>query len=157
MRAFVGKKFYYWCMYVSISFLRLHLRHMEVLRLGLESELQLTACATATAVEIWATSATYAAAHSNARSLTHWPRAGIKPTSSWILVWGSLPLSHDGSSQKGILYIEIYFVLYAQNTVFLYRLNYCNKLTRIFSTLHNVPLDVRYLNHFLEFPSWRSG
>ena len=25
-------------------------------------------------------------AHSNARSLTHWSRPGIKPTSSWILV-----------------------------------------------------------------------
>ena len=28
----------------------------------------------------------YAAAHGNARSLTHWVRPGIKPASSWILV-----------------------------------------------------------------------
>ena len=34
----------------------------------------------------WATSATYTAACSNARSLTHWLRPGIKPASSWILV-----------------------------------------------------------------------
>ena len=30
--------------------------------------------------------ATYTAAHSNARSLTHWARPGTEPTSSWILV-----------------------------------------------------------------------
>ena len=36
--------------------------------------------------QIWATSATCTTASSNARSLTHWARPGIKPTSSWILV-----------------------------------------------------------------------
>jgi len=35
---------------------------------------------------IWATSATYTTAHGNAKSLTHWVRPGIKPSSSWILV-----------------------------------------------------------------------
>ena len=35
---------------------------------------------------IWATSATCTAAHSNARSLTHWTRSGIKPRFSWMLV-----------------------------------------------------------------------
>ena len=35
---------------------------------------------------IWAASATYTTAHSNAGSLTHWERPGIKPTSSGILV-----------------------------------------------------------------------
>ena len=35
---------------------------------------------------IWAPSATYATACSNARSLTHWGRPGIKPASSWTLV-----------------------------------------------------------------------
>ena len=35
---------------------------------------------------IWAMSATYTTAHSNARSLTHWGRPGIKPTTSWFLV-----------------------------------------------------------------------
>jgi len=41
---------------------------------------------------------TYTTAHSNTRSLTHWARPGIKPTSSWILVgfvtiepWRELP------------------------------------------------------------------
>ena len=31
-------------------------------------------------------SATYTAAHGNARFLTHWVRPGIEPTSSWVLV-----------------------------------------------------------------------
>ena len=44
---------------------------MEVLWLGVQSELQMLA---------------YATAHSNARSLTHWARPGIEPASSWILV-----------------------------------------------------------------------
>ena len=35
--------------------------------------------------EIWAASVTYTTAYSNAGSLTHWARPGIKPASSWIL------------------------------------------------------------------------
>ena len=31
-------------------------------------------------------SAIYTTAHGNARSLTHWTRAGIKPATSWFLV-----------------------------------------------------------------------
>ena len=34
---------------------------------------------------IWAASVTYTTAHGNARSLTHWPRPGIEPTTSWFL------------------------------------------------------------------------
>ena len=36
--------------------------------------------------QIQAASATYTTAHSNARSLTHWARPGIKPSSSWMPV-----------------------------------------------------------------------
>ena len=36
--------------------------------------------------QIQATSVTYATVHSNTRSLTHWARSGIEPTSSCILV-----------------------------------------------------------------------
>ena len=35
---------------------------------------------------IRAASVTYTIAHGNTRSLIHWARSGIKPTSSWILV-----------------------------------------------------------------------
>ena len=35
---------------------------------------------------IWAMSATHTTVHSNARSLTHWSRPGIKPETSWCLV-----------------------------------------------------------------------
>ena len=53
-------------------FLGPHLRHMEVPRLEIKSELQLLAHTTA---------------HSNSGSLTHWAGPWIEPTSSWILVW----------------------------------------------------------------------
>ena len=60
---------------------------MEVPRLGVELELQLPACATATVtLRIRAVSATYTTTHGNSRSLTHWVRLGIEPSSSWILV-----------------------------------------------------------------------
>ena len=59
---------------------------MEVPRLGVESELYLPAYATATAIPDWSPSATYTAAHDNARSLTHSTRPGIKHTPPWILV-----------------------------------------------------------------------
>ena len=58
--------------------------HMEVLRLGVKSEPQLLACATATLHLSW--TATYATALGNVRFLTHWVRPGIKPSSLWILV-----------------------------------------------------------------------
>ena len=51
-------------------FLEPQVWHMEVPRLGVESELQLRA---------------YTMAHGNARYLTHWSRLGMEPTSSWIL------------------------------------------------------------------------
>ena len=54
-----------------VLFLELHLQHMEVPRLGVESELQLPAYTTATATQIQAVSETYAAASGNTRSLTH--------------------------------------------------------------------------------------
>ena len=60
--------------------------HMEVPRLGVESELLLLAYVTTAANRIPAGSVTYTAAHRNAGSLTHGLRPGIKPASSWILV-----------------------------------------------------------------------
>ena len=52
-------------------FLGPHPRHMEVPRLGVESELQLPA---------------YNTAHGNVGSLTHWVGPRIEPASSWMLV-----------------------------------------------------------------------
>ena len=63
---------------VRSLFLGMHLRHMEIPRLGVESELQQH--------QIRAESATYTTAHGNAGSLTHWLRPRIKPASSQILV-----------------------------------------------------------------------
>jgi len=60
---------------------------MEVPRLGVESELQLPAYTTATAMRgIQAASATYTAAHGNSGSPMHLAGLGIEPATSWILV-----------------------------------------------------------------------
>ena len=59
---------------------------MEVPRLEAASELQLLAYTTATAVWDLRLVLTYTTPHSNAGSLTHRARPGIKPASSWILV-----------------------------------------------------------------------
>ena len=56
---------------------------------------------------IWATSVTYTTAHGNARFLTHWARAGIKPATSWFLV-GFL----STEPQRELLYFSFVNVLY---------------------------------------------
>ena len=78
-------KIYY--IYLYCIYLGPHLWHMDVPRLGVESELHLLACTSATGnrgleLHLWPTP------HLMATSdhLTHWARPGIKPTSSWILV-----------------------------------------------------------------------
>lgn len=60
----------------------MHLRHMEVPRLGAKLELQLLAYATAT--QNW--SHVCDPAHSNTGSLTQRARSGIERASSWVLV-----------------------------------------------------------------------
>ena len=57
--------------FVFLPFLGPLLRHMEVPRLGVESELQLPAYTAPQQRRIRASSATYTTAHGNARSLTH--------------------------------------------------------------------------------------
>jgi len=65
---------FYFILFLKLLFIYfcLFLRHMEVLRLRVKSELQLPA---------------YTIAHGNAGSLTHWVRPGIKlASSSWTRV-----------------------------------------------------------------------
>ena len=61
-----------------------HLQHMEVPRLGVESELQLLAYDTATSTQDQ--SHVCDLHHSSGQHQTHWARPGIEPASSWILV-----------------------------------------------------------------------
>ena len=57
------------------------------------------ACATATQPhQIWAASVTYATACGNTRSLTHWARPGMEPTSSQRQHWVLSLLSCSGNS-----------------------------------------------------------
>ena len=90
--------FTFCCYHCIFFFRRHHLQHMRVPRLGVQSELQLQAYATATQCWIWAASATHAAACSNARSLTHWMRPGIELTSSQWLCRVLNPLNHNRNS-----------------------------------------------------------
>ena len=77
---------------------RLHLWHIDMPNLGVELEFHLRARPQAQQHQIQATSGTCATAFGNARSLTHWARWGINPTSSWIPCWVLNPLSHDENS-----------------------------------------------------------
>ena len=70
-----------------ISFLGPRPRHVDVPRLGVESELQPPAYTRATATpDLHPASATYTTAHGNAGSVIHWARPGIELSSSWVLV-----------------------------------------------------------------------
>ena len=73
---------------------------MEVSRLEVELEMQLPAYTTATATpQIWATSVTYAAACSNAKSSTHLASPGIEPSSSEIQGWVLNLLNYNKNSK----------------------------------------------------------
>ena len=74
--------------FLPFFFSVLHVWHMEVLSLGVESELHLLACTTAMWIKCWirTMSATYTIAYSNAGYLTQWARPGIKSAFFWILV-----------------------------------------------------------------------
>ena len=76
-------------------FLGPQLWHMEVPRLGVESELQPRG--------IRAASATCATAHSHARSPTHQTRPGIEPASFWILVGFVNHWAKKGTPQTSFL------------------------------------------------------
>ena len=74
--------FYFTLLYSLFYFVFLvpHPLYIKVPRLGVELELQSQQC------QIWATSATYTTAYSNARSLTHQAGQGMEPAFSQILV-----------------------------------------------------------------------
>ena len=74
--------FFFLSFFIFFCFLGLHVQHMEVPSLGVELELQLPDCTTATAMQDLSHVCDCTAAHGNARSLTHGVRPGIEPASS---------------------------------------------------------------------------
>ena len=66
-------------------------------RVELELQLPAYATATATAIPVGAVSVTYTMAHSNAGSLTHQEKPGIKPATSQTLCQAFKLLSHNGN------------------------------------------------------------
>ena len=97
--------------FYSFFFLGPHLHHTEVPGAWGQMELQLPTYTTVMQHQIQAASATHATACCNARSLTHWMRPGIQPTSLRTLCCVLNPLSHIRNSKmwsfsrlkKGIL------------------------------------------------------
>ena len=81
---YIHEHFLFVCLFVFM----VPLWHMKIPRLGVKLEVQLQAYTSATAT--WDPSCVcdlhHSSWHGNARSLTHWERSGIKPTSLWILV-----------------------------------------------------------------------
>ena len=78
-------------------FLGLNLWQMKFSRLGVELDLKMGSVPQPKQCQIWVTSTTYATACSNARSLNHWVRWEIKPTSSGTLCHDLHLLSHSGN------------------------------------------------------------
>ena len=84
---------FFCCCFLVFVFLGPHLWQMEVPRLGGNSELQLL---------------TYTTADGKTRSLTHWARPWIEPTTSWLLVrfistvpqWELLLFKQNKTKQK---------------------------------------------------------
>ena len=76
-------------------FLGLHLQHMEVPGIGVESELQLPATPWPQQCGIQAISA----------ALNHWARLGIELTSSWTLCQVLILLSHNRNSHCLFLFV----------------------------------------------------
>ena len=77
-----------WNVFVFLFFLGPHLQHMEVPRLGVESELHLLAYATATAIHDprYVCDLHHSSQQHQILYLTCWARPGIKPASSWVLI-----------------------------------------------------------------------
>ena len=59
--------------------------------------------------QIWAVSVTYTTAHGSARSLTHWERPGIEPTTSWFLVGFVNHCTMTRTPQSIILKLMVFF------------------------------------------------
>ena len=91
-------------------FLWLHLQHMEVSRLRVQTELQLRPTPQPWQHQIWAASAAYAAACGNARSSTQLARSGIEFTSSQRQCQVLNLLSHSGNSQFSHLLRRLSFL-----------------------------------------------
>ena len=81
-----GLKYFFFLSFLLaclLAFLGLHLRHMEVPRLGVKLELQLPGYTTATAMSDLSLLSDLMP-QGMPDPLTHSARPGIKPTSSWI-------------------------------------------------------------------------
>ena len=83
------QQFFFVCLFV-LFFLGLHLWHMEVPRLGIKLELHCQPRPQPQQRRIWAASATYITAHSNAGSLSHWVNCILMDTNKVHYCWATI-------------------------------------------------------------------
>ena len=89
------------------------------------------AYATATPHWIWGTIAIYSKACGNARSLTHWMRPGMEPTSSWTLCQVLNLLCHTGTPKISFFFRRIIITSIIHFTYSFF----CHWMFRLFSYL----------------------
>ena len=116
---------------------------MEIPKLGVESEVQLPAIATATATQIQAVSVTYTTAHGNAGSLTHRARPGIKPASSRILV-GYVTAEHWRELQSLFSLMSLRTMVAGNRSLFLIGLALNTK-----QNMSAEPIKLNGMGHFM--------
>ena len=87
-------------------FLGLHLRHVEVPRLGLNSSCSCWPTLQPQQCWIQAASGTCTIAHSNARSLTHWVRPGTRTRVLMDTSWVRYHWTMTGTPLKFLIYFE---------------------------------------------------
>ena len=134
--------------FLSFVFIGPNLRHMEVPRHGLNQSCSRWPTPQPQQHRIWAASATYTTAHSNARSLTHWARPRIEPLTSWLLVefvnhWATM-----GAPNLHILKLCVSFSYYVSSLLY-FIARFLPELSRFSDfTDQSILLNVRISLHY---------
>ena len=112
----IWKLFYFFFFFFFFFFLEPHLLHMEIPRLGVQSELQLPATATATATAT-AMQDLSRICNLHHRSLQRWipnPLSKARDPTHNLMVPSGIrqPLCHDGNSYQGTLEVVLFHLFF---------------------------------------------
>ena len=104
---------------------------------------------------IRATSATYTSAHSNARSLTHWVRPGIKPASSWIPVRSATHWATSGTPMASLFTCPGQPSFYSNNVINISLIQQSWPMNRkVVGKKHTLPFSSDLWKKSELFPDW---